>query len=62
MKKYTYQDYKNIAIDLYNKYYEYYCFVFIDFLIDAIENSIEKDGVNADDIDAIHQNIIENYI
>jgi hypothetical protein len=52
---------KELALQLKDKYYNYYCTVYIDFIIEAVELSV-KDLKGCCDIDALHKNIKENYI
>ena len=57
----TYTKEGYILNELYNKYYNYYCYCQISYIIQAIKETL-KDGVNSNDIDAIHKHIKENYI
>lgn len=52
---------KEIARELQMEYYDYYCTVYFDFIVEAVENSIyDLEGVcNLEDL---HHHIIENYI
>lgn len=52
-----------IISELYNEYYDYYCTVFIDFIKDAVINTL-KDlyYINNLTIEKIHEHIKENYI
>ncbi len=54
---------KKIYSLLINNYYEYYCTVYYEFIMEAIANTL-KDFKNKKtyDIDDIHKNIKENYI
>ena len=53
--------YRDLARQLYNTYYDYYCTVAFDFIVKAVYNSvIDLQGVI--DLPDLHQNIIENYI
>lgn len=52
---------REIAADLLNKYYNYYCTVHFDFIVDAVKNAIyDLQGVC--DLDDLHECIKENYI
>ena len=53
--------YEEIAINLQNKYYDYYCTVYFGFLVEAVENAI-NDLLGVCDLEDLHQHIIENYI
>ena len=50
--------YRDLARQLYNTYYDYYCTVAFDFIVEAVYNSvIDLQGVI--DLPDLHQNIIE---
>ena len=53
--------YKEIARDLSIKYYNYYCTVFFDFIVEAVYNSV-NDLMGVCDLDELHAHIKENYI
>lgn len=50
-----------IARELFNKYYNYYCTVYFDFIVEAVENALD-DGCRCDDLEEMHEYIKENYI
>lgn len=52
---------QKIARELLNNYYNYYCCVYFDFILEAVENALE-DGINANNLDEIHNHIKQNYI
>lgn len=53
---------KNIYSMLINNYYDYYCTVYYEFIIEAIENTL-KDNKNKDmSVEEIHKYITENFI
>lgn len=56
-------DIKEIYNELMEQYYNYYCTVYYEFILEAIKNTI-KDFRNKKEytIEEVHQNIIENYI
>lgn len=56
---------KAIAEKLFYNYYEYYCCVYFDFIIDAVKNTLSDLKINEnfnDKIELIHNHIINNYI
>lgn len=54
--------YKEIAEKLYYKYYNYYCTVFFDFIVEAVQNTIKDYQGEVIPLDKMHQYIKENYI
>ena len=53
---------KTIYNLLLDKYYNYYCTVYYEYIIEAIKNTL-KDNYNKDlSIEEIHKHIKENYI
>lgn len=54
--------YREIAEKLYYKYYNYYCTVYFDFIVEAVENTIKDFHGEIKTLEEIHQNIKENYI
>lgn len=54
--------YKEIASNLYYKYYNYYCTVFFDFIVEAVQNTIKDYQGEVIPLDEMHQYIKENYI
>ena len=51
-----------IARKLYNNHYNYYCTVYFDFIVEAVENSIKDFGYEIPPLDDIHKHIKENYL
>ncbi len=54
--------YREIASNLQWKYYNYYCYVFFDFIVEAVENTIKDFYGEVKPLEEIHQHIKENYI
>ena len=54
--------YKEIASNLYYTYYNYYCTVYFDFIVEAVENTIKDFYGEIKPLKEIHQHIKENYI
>lgn len=54
--------YKEIASNLYYTYYNYYCTVFFDFIVEAVQNTITDHYGEIIPLDEMHQYIKENYI
>lgn len=53
----------SIYEQLIDKYYNYYCTVYYEFILEAIKNTIEDfKNKSSYTIEDIHKNIIENYI
>lgn len=52
---------RKIARELQHKYYDYYCTVYFDFIVEAVENTIDDFG-RVCNLEEMHQHIIENYI
>lgn len=53
---------KEIAQQLYNKYYKYYCYVYFDFITEAVENTIKDFYGEVKPLEDIHEHIKQNYI
>lgn len=59
MKKFNHA--KDLARRLQDKYYNYYCTVYFDFIVEAVENALnDLEGVC--DLEELHACIKENYI
>lgn len=54
--------YREIARQLLNEYYNYYCTVYFDFIVEAVENTIKDYDGEIVPLDEIHKYIKENYI
>jgi hypothetical protein len=54
--------YREIAEKLYYTYYNYYCYVFFDFIVEAVENTINDFWGEIKTLKEIHNHIKENYI
>ena len=54
--------YREIAAQLVNKYYNYYCTVYFDFIVDAVENTIKDHDGEVKPLAEIHRHITEWYI
>ena len=52
--------YKQIARELSEKYYHYYCTVYFDFIVEAVENAISD--IHTYNLEKLHNHIKENYI
>lgn len=54
---------RGIYNELMDKYYNYYCSVYYEFILEAIKNTLQDlRNVQDKDIDMIHKHIRENYI
>lgn len=53
---------KEIANDLYYKYYPYYYSVYFDFIVEAVENTLKDFKMEIPPLEEIHKHIKENYI
>lgn len=53
--------YESIARQLYNTYYNYYCTVYFDFLVEAVHDAM-RDLHGVRNIEELHEHIKENYI
>ena len=52
---------RELARELQMEYYDYYCTVYFDFIVEAVENALyDLDGVC--DLKDLHKCIKENYI
>ena len=52
---------RKIANNLYYKF-SYYCDVYFDFVVDAVENTLKDFEMEIKPLDDIHKHIKENYI
>lgn len=52
---------KRLASELQTKYYDYYCTVYFDFIVEAVENAM-YDLEGAYSLEDLHKCIKENYI
>lgn len=55
------EQYKRLARELYNKYYDYYSTVYFDFLVEAVQDSM-RDLHGITSLEELHEHITENYI
>ena len=53
---------KVIANQLMDDYYNYYCTVYFDFIVDAVENTLKDYEMEIPPLSDIHKHIKENYI
>lgn len=54
--------YKEIAEKLYYTYYNYYCTVYFDFIVEAVENTIKDFLGEVIPLKEMHEHIKKNYI